>query len=125
MVWSCKAIKAMNIISRVKHYRSLHVSRTTWHVAVLARRESSMRMKWVFLAAINNHLGHADTCERGCSILMIMIASNDNTELFIRVCEHRSKPCTVVNHRIKKRDAPSKSTAPTFTVRHRRTASQR
>jgi hypothetical protein len=40
----------------------------------------------VFLAAINNHLGHADTCERACSILMIMIAdSNDNTELFIRL----------------------------------------
>jgi hypothetical protein len=39
-----------------------------------------------FLAAINNHLGHADTCERACSILMIMIAdSNDKTELFIRL----------------------------------------
>jgi hypothetical protein len=38
----------------------------------------------VLIAAINNHLGHADRCERACSILMIVITdSNDNTELFI------------------------------------------
>jgi hypothetical protein len=38
----------------------------------------------VFLATINNHFDHADTCERACSILMIVIAgSNDNAELFI------------------------------------------
>jgi hypothetical protein len=36
------------------------------------------------LAVINNHLDHADTCERACSILMVVIAdSNDNTEVFI------------------------------------------
>ena len=38
----------------------------------------------IFLAAINNHLDHANTCERAFSVLMIVIAgSNDNTDLFM------------------------------------------
>jgi hypothetical protein len=38
----------------------------------------------IFLAAINNHLDHADTCERAFSVLMIVMAdSNDNTDLFM------------------------------------------
>jgi hypothetical protein len=38
------------------------------------------------LAATKNHLNHADTCERACSTLMIVVAdSNENTERFLHM----------------------------------------